>query len=131
MEALIFIAMGLALLYVAFNLRKNTKKIAINGIETEGVVFDLIQSDTSESNARYPLIRFVTAEKVWITERYNISTVAGIFKKGQKVTVVYNSDDPSKFSVKSPLTTVAPMAAIALSLALVAIGVYKLLHKSL
>ena len=123
MQALIIIAFGFSLLYIAFKFRANTKKIAINGIETEGIVFDLIQSDTLEGKAKFPLIRFVTSEQVWITEKYNISSIVGSFRKGQKVTVVYNASNPKEFFVKSQTTSLVPTLAIVFALVVIGIGV--------
>jgi len=128
MESIFIVAISIALLYVAFKFRLSTKKIAKNGTQTEGVVFDIVASNNINSQAKYPLIRFVTAKKEWITEQYNISTLPGLFKKGQKVIVVYNPDNPKEFFVKSTITSIAPILAIALAIIILAIGVYKLLH---
>lgn len=128
MEGLIIVAIGIALFYVAFKFRINTKNIAKNGEQAEGVVFDIVESDNIKSQAKYPIIRFVTSKKEWITEQYNISTLPGLFKKGQKVTIVYNPDNPKEFFVKSAITSIAPILAIALAIVILAAGVYKLLH---
>lgn len=128
MEGIIIIAIGIALSYVGFKLQSKVKRIAKNGIQTEGVVFDTVQSSNIESMAKYPIIRFVTLEKEWITETYNISTVPGLLKKGQKITVIYNPDNPKEFFVKSVVTSLAPVFTIAMAIIILSIGACKILH---
>src|ERR1700691_4771645 len=105
MEGLLIIAIGVALIYVAVKLQSSTQKIRKKGIQTEGIIFDTVPSDNPDSRAMYPLVRFLTSEKAWITEKYYISTMLGSLKKGQKVTVVYNPDSPKEFFIKSPLNS--------------------------
>jgi hypothetical protein len=131
MESVLIIAVGIALLYVAFKFRLNIQKIAKKGIETEGVIFDVVPSKKPDSRANYPLIRFVTTEKEWITEEYSVSTIPGLFKKGQKVTVVYNSDNPKEFFIRSPITSLVPILMMILAIIILATGVCKLLHVQL
>ena len=128
MESIFLIAMGTAFFYFAYKSRLSTHKFAKKGIEVEGVIFDIAPSNNVDSRAYYPLIRFVTAKKEWITEEYGISTMLGGFKKGQKVTVIYNSDNPKEFFVKSPITSLVPIIVLILAIIILAIGVYKLLH---
>lgn len=128
MEIIVTFAIGIVLLYVAIRFRLNTQKIAKKGIETEGVVFDIVPSKNIDSKANYPLIRFVTSEKEWITEEYNISAMFGFFKKGQKVTIVYNPDNTREFVVKSPITSVVPILVMILGILILATGIYKLIH---
>jgi hypothetical protein len=131
MEDIFIIAISIALFYVAFKFRLRAKKIAKNGTQTEGMVFDVVESSNINSRAKYPIIRFVTSKKEWITEQYNISTLPGLFKKGQQVIVVYNPDNPKEFFVKSAITSIAPILVILLVIIILAIGVCKLLHVQL
>jgi hypothetical protein len=128
MESILIVAMGIVLLYVALKFRLITQKIARNGIETEGVVCDIIPGNKVDS---CPLIQFVTLEKEWITEEYSISTISGFLKKGQKVTVVYNPDNPRNFFVKSAITSVTPLLMMMLAILILAAEVCKLLHVQL
>jgi len=127
MEVIILIVISIALLYTAFKFRLNTKKILKTGREAEGVIFDFVQNNNMQNQAKYPIIRFITSEKEWITEAYNIA-VPGFFKKGQKVIIVYNPDNPKEFIVKSAITSIAPVLIILLAIIILTIGVYKLLH---
>lgn len=128
MEGLFIIAIGVILIYVAIQFQSRTKQILKKGIQTKGVIFDILGSDNPDSSAMYPLVRFVTSENVWITEKYNISTIPGLLKKGQKVTVIYNPDNPKEFIIKSPINSFIPKFLIALSIVILAAGIYKLLH---
>ncbi len=126
MEAIIMIAISLVLFYAAFAFRQKAKNLSGKGIEAEGVVFDIVEGDTTRSLGRYPVIRFLTSQKEWITQEYNIGISPNLFKKGQKVSVLYNPDDPKEFIIKSASTTVVPIVAIILALILLGIGLYKL-----
>lgn len=128
MESILILAVGIALLYGGVKLRLSTQKIGKKGIATEGVIFDIVPSDNADSQANYPLIRFVTAEKEWITEKYSISTMPGFSQKGQKVTIIYNPDNPKEFFIKSPITSFVPKLVITLAILILAAGVYKLVH---
>jgi len=92
------------------------------------VVFDTVSGKNIDSNTNYPVIRFVTTEKEWIIEEYSISTLPGFLKKGQKITVVYNPDNPREFIEKSGITSAAPILVMVLAIIILATGVYKLIH---
>ena len=126
MEALIIIAISIALFYGAFQFRLKTKKISVKGVEAEGIVFYIVESDNINSHANYPVIRFLTSEKEWITEEYDISAGPNLFKKGQRVSVIYNPDNPREFFIKSESTILMPVLAIILAVILLAVGLYKL-----
>jgi hypothetical protein len=128
MEGILIIVIGIALLYVAYKFRLNIQKIAKNGIETEAVVFDIVSRNNIFTQTSYPVIRFVTTKKEWITEEYSIGTTPSFLKKGQKITVVYSPDNPKEFIVKSRITSAAPILFIILAIIILAIGVYKLIH---
>jgi hypothetical protein len=131
MENIFIIVTSIVLFYIAFKFRLRTKKIAKNGTQVEGVVFDVVESSDINSRAKYPIIRFVTSKKEWITEQYNVSTLPGLFKKGQQVIVVYNPDNPKEFFVKSAITSIVPILVILMAIIILAIGICKLLHVQL
>jgi sugar-specific transcriptional regulator TrmB len=128
MNGIIVIAISIAFLYVSFNFRHRVNKIAKNGLEVEGIVYDFIAGDNNQSNTKYPIIRFVTSKKEWITETYGIGSILGSFKKGQVVTVVYNPDNPKEFFVKSAITSYAISTAMILGIIMFAFGICTLLH---
>jgi len=126
MEALIIIAISIALFYGAFQFQLKTKRLSFKGAEAEGIVFDIVESDNINSHANYPIIRFLTSQKEWITEEYDISVTPSLFKKGQRVSVIYNPDNPKEFFIKSESAVLMPVLAIILAIILLAAGLYKL-----
>jgi hypothetical protein len=113
----------MALFYFGLSLRRSNSKLLKTGKPSEGIVFDFVYSDNSDSNVRYPIIRFVTSDQQWITEKYNFSGLPGSFKKGQKVNVLYNPDDPKEFIIKSNATTAAPVFIFMLAVLIIAFGI--------
>jgi hypothetical protein len=128
MEEIAIMAMGIAVLYMAVKFRSNTKNIAKNGEQVEGVVFDIVQDTNPQSQAKFPVIRFVTSRKEWITEQYNISTLPGFLKKGQKIIIIYNPDNPKEFFVKSRTNSIVPVLLFLFGMIILSMGVVKLLH---
>lgn len=68
----------------------------------EGVVFKVEKEiNRSGNEVTYIVVRFLTLEKVWITERLEDSVLPNIFKNGERIKVIYNADEPKKFIVVS------------------------------
>jgi len=128
MNGIVVIAISVVFLYVSVNFRYRVNKIAKNGLEAEGIVYDFVAGDNNESNTKYPIIRFVTSKKEWITETYAISSILGFFKKGQVVTVVYDPDNPKEFFVKSAITSYVISMAIILGIIMLVLGICTLFH---
>jgi uncharacterized membrane protein YfcA len=126
MESVFLIIFGVILFYIGLRFWLKTKHILINGLEAEGVVFDLVDSVNIKSRTRYPIIRFLTLEKEWVTEKYSIGIFSQFLKVGQKVTVIYSRENPKEFVVKSRSTTALPIVAIALAVVALAVGLYRL-----
>ena len=89
-----FLLGGAIAVFGFFKFRQKRKRIIDNGIEVEGIIYEF---DGISINAQtsYPLIRFVTKEGLWITEKGDWTSTS--LKEGVKVTVVYNSNDPKEF----------------------------------
>ena len=89
-----FLLGGAISVFSFFKFREKRKRIIDNGIEVEGIIYEF---DGISINAQtsYPLIRFVTKEGLWITEKGDWTSTS--LKEGVKVTVVYNSNDPKEF----------------------------------
>jgi len=68
-----------------------------HGIEVEGEIVDVVGDSSKQSSGR-PLIRFTTKEHALVTQQYKISVPFN--KKGEKVILVYNADNPKQFIVK-------------------------------
>jgi Protein of unknown function (DUF3592) len=127
MEGAIFFIIGAVLLYLAFRIRRKVKKIARTGIHAEGTVIDLVDVNISKDIVpQFPVIRFVTLKGEGVTEQYNISAPS-LPKKGQKVDIVYNPENPKEFFINTKTTTKAPKVLIILAIVCFAVGIYKFL----
>jgi hypothetical protein len=109
---------------------KKVNRLINNGVEVEGIVFDItLSSSIGDVDGEYPVIRFLTTDDLWITETYDIGTLRANFKRGQKVTVVYNPEDPKDFILKSDKGRSYVPVVILVSGVLVLIwGVYRVLQ---
>ena len=99
-QGILSVALGIVLILVGVMQRNKKKKLLKDGVQVEGEVFDVLGDSSKDSSGR-PVIRFVTKEQVLITEQYKISIPFS--KKGQKVILVYNADNPKEFIVKEIL----------------------------
>lgn len=94
--------LGIVFIIVSMTLMSKRNKIIQNGIEVEGVIFDFEVSDVSNNNfLKYPIIRFVTKEGLWITKTSDYSLP--FLKKGNKVSVLNNKDKPEDFIFKTSI----------------------------
>lgn len=90
---------GIVFLLIAFIFIFKLKKMTKNGIRTEGIIFDI--EVRKHSRNPYPVIRFQTIGNVVITKVPDFYSLPGYPKKGDKVKVIYNPDDPNDFIVES------------------------------
>ena len=89
-----FLLGGAVAIFGFFKFREKRKRIIENGIEVKGIIYEV--DDISVNNqANYPMIRFVTKEGLWITEKGDWTSTT--LKAGAEVIVIYNSNDPKEF----------------------------------
>jgi len=119
---------SLACIIIAAKILLIIKKITKFGAEAEGVIFDLVQSGGSAGNITYPIVRFVTDQKEWITEKSMIGAIPGMYKKGAKVIVVYEIDSPNNFFIKDKLTYIVPAIILIIGAALMSFAMFQLIH---
>lgn len=122
---------GIALA-AGLSISKKTRKLKETGLTAEGIVFQLENNgdrDTvtegdyhgSFSHTKYPVIRFLTADQVWITGK-PVSIVHSLYKAGQEVKVIYNKENPSEFIIDSKLNRVGAPILQALGVILIIVG---------
>jgi len=121
---IILIGIGVVFLIIIIFSYLNISKIAKVGVKTEGVVYDLESSDNSNSLISYPIIRFLTIENEWITKTYKIGVFPGFYKKGEKVTVLYNPKDPRHFTIKSSYSYLIPLIVGIIGFSLIVLGIF-------
>jgi ketosteroid isomerase-like protein len=114
---IILLIFGLAFLMISLIFLFKLKKISRNGIKTEGIVFDV--EYRKNYRISYPVIRFLTVQNVWITQTPGFWTTAKVPIKGDKVSVIYNPDDPTDFVVEGKSNRVTPFILIGLSLIII------------
>jgi hypothetical protein len=99
---------GVIILVVANALLSKRKKLIVKGIRVEGVVYALERERNSSDNVQEyysPIIRFVTVEKEWVTEKYtfavssNSSVIGSSYKEGDKVIVIYDPNYITNFII--------------------------------
>ena len=100
---------GVALAIAGSGMSAKRKKIIATGIKAEGVVFAMEEEIDSMRGSRHilyaPIIRFVTTEREWVTEKYvfGVSSRHTItnpsYKEGDKVTVIYDPKNIKDFVI--------------------------------
>jgi hypothetical protein len=129
MEATFFIPVGIATLYFAIRLRLRISKLRKSGLQTEGIIFDVVNGAIPQILPKYPIIRFVTLTQEWITEKYRIGAWSVFpLKKGKKIIVFYNPENPRKFIVKSKFNTPMFVLLLLCGVLILAIGTIDLVH---
>lgn len=126
-EYIIILAIGIIIIILALSLSRKKTSIKKTGIVTEGIVYDLLHDQSTSSNTIYPIIRFLTTQQEWITETANIGMFPGFYKKGQKITVVYDPKNPKQFIINSKINSLFPYVILVLGCLLVLFGTYKLI----
>jgi uncharacterized protein DUF3592 len=126
-DFLIIILVGVILimlsLYFTFQFRIIKKK----GVQVDGIIFDLEPSSSGSIRTTYPVVRFLTKEQEWITLTSKIGVVPGVYKKGAKVSIIYEPENPQNFLINSKFTTTVPSIILLIGILVVAIGFILLL----
>ena len=116
--------MGFVLILSSILLSKKESSLRKTGIRVDGVVFQLIMDN---DNLMYPMIRFLTLSKEWITERVNVGGNPSPYKEGQKVKVIYDALNPKKFIIDSYFSRYLPTLLLFVGILLLATGIEPLL----
>lgn len=101
-EDFIPIVLGLISTAIGLYFIWKQKKISESGISTEGIIYDFEAeySTSTNSGSLTPVVRFLTEDKTWITEKTSIGTFPGLFKKGEAINIIYLPEDPKTFFIK-------------------------------
>ena len=119
--------------------KSKTENLKKTGEHCEGIIFklDYTNSFDSYNNNNIPsatkdkiTVRFVTKKKEWITEDLNsdfMISYTGQYKEGEKVTVIYNPENPSEFTIETRQSqTLGKLVLFILGLLFAGVGVYEL-----
>jgi hypothetical protein len=126
MDELLMIGLSFIFFFIGSSFLFKVKKICKHGEKVEGVVFDIVASNNIESRTKYPVIKFLTLEQEWVTKKYEIGMPLFFFKKGDRVSVIYDRQNPNLFFVKSKTTLLVPILALTLAAIFLTIAMYKL-----
>jgi len=96
------VLLGLVFTIVGYLKRKEIKKLKQSGIRVNGTVSALEYEPPANPSAGdgsnnmgsyYPVIKYITAEKGWITKRCEIGHYPSKYEEGDTVPVIYDPDD--------------------------------------
>lgn len=123
---IILLTIGILLIIIATIVLSKFNKIKKKGIVTEGVVFDLESSTNANNLITYPIIRFATQKNEWITEPYKIGIFPGFYKKGSKVSIIYDPQSPASFFINSSSSHLIPKVILIVGLIIIIFGALNL-----
>jgi hypothetical protein len=122
-DELILLAGGTFLAVFGIGKLNEREKLIKSGIKVEGIVFDIETVWDTGSDVRsttyYPVIRFVTTDKEWITEKYNVGSNPSVYSVGDKVKVIYDRADCKHFMINNTQTKLLGPALIAVGTLLI------------
>jgi hypothetical protein len=127
-DELILLAGGVFLTVLGIGKMRGRRKLLKNGIRVEGRV---IENHFSVSGQiYYPVIRYVTLEKDWVTKKYDIGSSPPAFKEGETVKVIYSPDNHEQFMLDNWHSKLFAPALIIVGIALIAsVIAYYVMHQ--
>ena len=130
-DELILLAGGAFLTIWGIGRINERRKLLKNGVKVEGIVFELDRSmDNKGSVMYYPIIRFVTLEKEWVTKRLEIGTRPSAYREGEKVKVIYDPEDIEHFILDNLSEKLIGLILVLVGILLVAGAfIYYIMHQ--
>ncbi len=122
---IISMIIAVIIIIISVTIKNNLKNISKNGVEVEGIVFDS-ELSTLGTASTYPVVRFLTKENNWVTEKSSIATMPGFYKKGEKVQIIYRDQEPNKFYINDGRTTSVPIILIVIGSVIIILALLKL-----
>ena len=113
----IILIISTGMLLGGVSLWQKNDRLLFHGKKTTAIVFANIQKVIGPTKgAYYPVIRFKTAAKVWITHEMELGYYPAV-PEGKKIKIIYNPDDPHEVSMDSGLILVLiPRVLVALAI---------------
>jgi hypothetical protein len=108
MEYIIALIIGFVFTIIAIKTLIKVNHIKKNGIKAEGIVYNLTNSSDVDMKFQLPTIRFLTQDQEWITEEAKVGLPYGLYKKGQKINLIYDKNEPKEFFIISTINTTIP-----------------------
>ncbi len=102
--SIIFAVVGLAILAGAYALFSNTQDFLDSAVTTNGIVVDLLRSDSSDSIVYHPAVEFSTQDGTIIEFTSSAGTNPPSYSRGEIVTVLYQESFPERAKIKGFFT---------------------------
>jgi len=135
-EQILLGLMGLLAIFISLVKTTASEKLKATGVKTEGIIFELDSSRLTynENGVKDKItVRFTTTDKQWITETLKADfsiAYTGQYKVGEKVTVIYEEDNPSNFILETKQSFfIARLLSFFVGLVLLMISIYLLALK--
>jgi Protein of unknown function (DUF3592) len=97
---LIALFLGIIFIIIGYSQRKKISELIKIGKSAEGVVMRVVYDpDPNFSANYYPVIRFVTADKEWITKQHDVGGELNAYNEGDKLTIIYDPKNPENFII--------------------------------
>jgi hypothetical protein len=122
MEYIIVILIGLVFLAITRTTLDKVSHIKKNGRAIDGIIFDFQNNPNFSINYKYPVVRFLTIENQWFTERSNFAGFNGVYKKGQKIKIVYEKNNPKNFYIDSGYSFLLAYGLLVIGILLIVYG---------
>lgn len=113
-DYLFMLVIGVAFTYAGILQKRKRAGLLGKGIKAEGEVSELVFGGaTKNSSVYYPVIRFLTLEKEWVTQKYDIGGSSNAYHLGDKVKVIYDPENPLNFTIDDTRAkVVGPLFAV-------------------
>ena len=100
-SSLIIVLGSLVLLLIGVKLWQQANILVTSGKTAKGIIFkNNFKGTTSSRGLYFPVVRFLTEDKEWITQELSIGQNPPM-EEGRKVTVIYDPEDPTNVDIKS------------------------------
>ncbi|GAA3958252.1 DUF3592 domain-containing protein [Mucilaginibacter dorajii] len=106
-------------------------KLVKTGVKVDGVVMENeYDGEGRDVGTYYPVIRYITLEKEWVTKRYEIGSSPPAFKERETVKVIYSLEDHEYFMIDNWHSKLLGPVFIIVGLTLIiSVVIYFILHQ--
>jgi hypothetical protein len=109
------------------------RKLLKTGVKVAGEVFRLEKRTSGgkkPSTLYYPVIRYVTLDKEWITEEYGVGSNPSVYKEGEIVKVIYDPADYKYFIIDDFMSKAFGIILMAVAgLLIIGVFIYYILNQ--
>ncbi len=101
-DAIIIIIVGIVAILIGLNtLPAKKKKLLREGEEVDGEISEIVEATGDEVTEYFPVVRFTTKKNQLVEKIVADLLISGVVREGAKVKVLYQTENPEIFVVKS------------------------------